>query len=231
MRTAAEMLVGWRFGIQYIKLHSFMSSRKSRQYVSERRTVAAEETRAEILNAAKTLFVRHGIDRVTIAQIAGKAGVAVSTVYALHKSKEGILRGLMETTLFGRRFQKVAAKLDGVTDAVELIVLTARVARAIYDGESSELGLMRGASAFSPALRTLEQEFEKIRFDRQKDRVKTLFAQNKQKKSLSFDEARRVLWMYTSREIYRMLVHESGWAPERYEKWLSDTLVNALVRP
>ena len=208
-----------------------MSSRKSRQYVSERRTVAAEETRAEILNAAKALFVRHGIDRVTIAQIASKAGVAVSTVYALYKSKEGILRGLMETTLFGRRFQEVVAKLDGVTDSVRLIALTAYVARAIYEGESSELGLMRGASAFSPALRRLEQEFERIRFDMQKDRVKALFVQNKQKKALSFDEARRVLWMYTSRDIYRMLVHESGWTPERYEKWLSDTLMNALVRP
>ena len=208
-----------------------MSSRKSRKYVSERRTKAAEDTKAKILDAAKTLFVRHGIDRVTIAQIATKAGVAVSTVYALYKSKEGILRGLMETTLFGRRFQEVIAKLEGVTDPVRLIALTAHVARAIYQGESSELGLMRGASAFSPALRKLEQEFERIRFEMQKDRVQALFAQRKQKKALSFDEARRVLWMYTSRDIYRMLVQESGWTPARYEKWLSDTLVNALVNP
>jgi AcrR family transcriptional regulator len=208
-----------------------MSSRTSRQYVSERRTKAAEETRAEILNAAKTLFVRHGIDRVTIAQVASKAGVAVSTVYALYKSKEGILRGLMETTIFGRRFQEVVARLDDVTDPVRLIALTAHVARAIYEGESAELGLMRGASAFSPAMRRLEQEFEKIRYEMQRDRVKALFAQSKQKKQLSFDEARRILWMYTSRDIYRMLVQESGWTPARYEKWLSDTLVNALVSP
>src|SRR6187455_24664 len=98
-----------------------MSSRKTRKYVSERRAKAAEDTKAAILNAAKTLFVRRGIDRVTIAQIAGKGGVAVPTVYALYKSKEGILRGLMETTLFGRRFQNAIAKLEGVTDPVRLI--------------------------------------------------------------------------------------------------------------
>ena len=40
------------------------------------------------------------------------------------------------------------------------IALTAHVARAIYEGENSELGLLRGASAFSPALRKLEPEFE-----------------------------------------------------------------------
>jgi hypothetical protein len=41
--------------------------------------------------------------------------------------------------------------------------------------------------------------------------------------------ARSILWMYTSRDVYRMLVHESGWTPDRYQQWLSDTLVNALV--
>ena len=208
-----------------------MSSRKSRKYVSERRAKAAQDTKAEILNAAKTLFVRHGIDRVTIAQIASKAGVAVPTVYSLYKSKEGIPRGLMKTSVFGRRFQEPPAKLEGVSDPVRLIALTAQVARAIYEGESSELGLMRGASAFSPALRKLEQEFERVRFDMQKDRVQALFDRRKQRKTLSIDEARRILWMYTSRDIYRMLVQESGWTPARYEKWLSDTLVNALVDP
>ena len=208
-----------------------MSSRKFRKYVSERRAKAAQDTKAEILHAAKTLFVRHGIDRVTIAQIASKAGVAVPTVYSLYKSKEGILRGLMKTSLFGRRFQEAAAKLEGVSDPVRLIALTAQVARAIYEGESSELGLMRGASAFSPALRKLEQEFERVRFDMQKDRVQALFDRHKQKQTLGIDEARRILWMYTSRDIYRMLVQESGWTPARYEKWLSDTLVNALVDP
>ena len=35
--------------------------------------------------------------------------------------------------------------------------------------------------------------------------------------------------MYTSRDIYRMLVHESGWTPDQYQSWLSDTLVTTLV--
>jgi hypothetical protein len=76
----------------------------------------------------------------------------------------------METTLFGRRFQEVVARLEGRDRSGEMIALTAHVARAIYEGE--KLG---------------------------------------------------------SRDIYRMLVQESGWTPERYEKWLSDTLLNALV--
>jgi AcrR family transcriptional regulator len=206
-----------------------MSSTSKRPYVSELRQQAAHATKGRILKAAKTLFARHGIDRVTIAQIAEKAEVAASTVYALYKSKAGILRELMSTALFGERFQAARTKLEGVTDPVRRIALTAHVARAIYEGESSELALMRGVSAFSPALRKLEREFEKIRFDMQEERVRSLFAHAGQRKGLSFDEARRILWMYTSRDVYRMLVHEGGWTPDRYQEWLSDTLVTALI--
>lgn len=201
-----------------------------RRYESELRHRAADATKTRVLGAAKALFVRHGIDGVTIAQIADRAHVAASTVYALYKSKEGILRALMSDAIFGARFDEAQAKLKGVTDPVRLVALTAHVARAIYEGESAELGLMRGASAFSPALRKMEQEFEKIRFDMQEERIRLLFAQDRQRRGLALEEARRILWMYTSRDIYRMLVHESGWTPDRYQHWLSETLIAALVR-
>ena len=207
-----------------------MSTNEKRRYRSDLRNQAAEVTKGRILNAAKTLFTRRGIDSVTIAEIAERAAVASSTVYAVFKSKAGILRALMEGALFGPRFRAAHAKLSGVTDPVRLIALSGHVARAIYEGESSELGLLRGASAFSPALRKLEQEFEKTRLEMQDERIRLLFAQSKQRRELTMDEARRILWMYTSRDIYRMLVHESGWTPDHYEEWLSERLVQALVK-
>jgi AcrR family transcriptional regulator len=168
---------------------------------------------------------------VTVEQIAKKAGVSASTVFALYKSKAGILRELIRSALFGQRFQVALARLKGETDPIRLIALTASVARAIYEAESSQLGLIRGVSAFSPALGKLEKEFENLRFLMQKERVKLLFAQSKHRKELTLDEARRIMWMYTSRDVYRLLVHEGGWTPNRYQKWLSSTLVNALVNP
>jgi AcrR family transcriptional regulator len=104
----------------------------TRRYVSAVRTQAADATRTRVLNAAKALFARQGIDRVTIAQIAAKADVAVATVYALYKSKEGILRALMSAALFGSRFHAASEQLKNEKDAVKLILLSAHVARAIY---------------------------------------------------------------------------------------------------
>lgn len=204
-------------------------SSRRRRYTSEVRMQSAQETRRRILAAAAILFARKGIDRVTIDEIGRRAKVAASTVYAIYKSKDGILRGLMEQSLFGRQFQDAQKLLAGVTDPVALIELTSHVSRAIYESESSDLGLLRHASGFSPALRKMEEEFERLRYERQAARVELLFASGKARPGLSLEEARRILWMYTSRDVYRMLVHDGGWTADRYQQWLSRTLVEALV--
>jgi AcrR family transcriptional regulator len=207
-----------------------MSSRpKKRPYASPQRTEAAAVTRDGVLGAARSLFARRGIDAVTIAEIAEKAGVSVSTIYALFKSKEGVLRGLMEGAHFGARYRVVAARLDALEDPVEQIAATAAVARAIYENETAEFGLIRGASAFSPALRKMEKTFEDTRFALQEKRIERLYAARKAKKGLPIEKARRLVWMYTCREIYRLLVQEGGWSPEDYESWLREALLDALV--
>ncbi|MEQ1519064.1 MAG: hypothetical protein ABL931_21505, partial [Usitatibacteraceae bacterium] len=114
-------------------------------------------------------------------------------------------------------------------DPVKLVELTPHVSRAIYESESSDLGLIRHASGFSPALRKIEQEFERIRYDMQVNRLQQLFDAGKARKSLSFDEARRIMWMFTSRDVYRMLVQEGGWTPQHYQDWVSRALLEALV--
>jgi len=200
-----------------------------RTYSSPLRKEAAEDTQRRILEAARSLFGRLGIDAVTIANIGRKAGVAGSTVYAIYGSKDGILKALMEQSLFGSQFQSAQELLHGEVDPVKLIELTPRVSRAIYESEASNLGLLRHASGFSPALRKMEQEFERIRYDAQEQRVRSLFDAGKARRGLSLEEARRILWMYTSRDVYRMLVHEAGWTPGKYEAWLSITLLEALV--
>ncbi|HEX6089692.1 MAG TPA: helix-turn-helix domain-containing protein [Gemmatimonadales bacterium] len=208
-----------------------MAAPRKRKYVSAIRDEAAGRSRRRILDAAASLFARSGIDRVTIAQIAARAKVSVPTVYALFKSKEGILHAILESALFGPAFQAARARLEGVTDPVVLIERSAAVARAIYESESTALGLMRGASAFSPALRKAEQAFEDLRYSMQEARVRLLFDEGKARPGLGLDEARRILWMYTGRDIYRMLVQEGGWSPDEYEAWLARTLVTSLVRP
>jgi AcrR family transcriptional regulator len=202
---------------------------KRRPYGSPQRAKTAAANRVAVLDAARDLFSRHGIDKVTIAEIAARASLSASTIYAVFKSKEGILRELMRASLFGPRFREAHTLLDGISDPVERVARTALVARAIYESESTELSGLRSLSAFSPALRQLEEEFDAMRYEMQRDRLKALRASGRMKPGLAMTDARRIMWMYTGREVYRMLVDVGGWSADKYQKWLAATLVDALV--
>jgi AcrR family transcriptional regulator len=204
-------------------------ARRKRAYDSTRRADAARQTRAGVLAAAQRLYSARPIEDVTLATIAKAAGVSLSTIYATFASRDGILRALMEETLFGPHYAAATARLAEETDPVRSLALTASVARAIYEGESRALGRLRDMAAGSATLRAIEQEFERVRYARQEERVNRLFAAGKARPGLSVDEARRVLWMYSSRDVYRMLVTEGGWPPAAYERWLADAILGALV--
>jgi len=206
-----------------------MIDSRKRPYRSESRIEAAERTRSNVLEAGKFLFTRKGIDATTIAQIAERAGVSQPTVYATVKSKAGLLHALMHEAMFGPRFLQAQQKLQGVDDAVQRIALTAHVARAIYEGESSELSLLIRSSALSPELRKAQQAFEALRRKMQKERIEALFASGRARKGLTKDAAATLMWMFTSREVYYKLVHESKWTPDMFQAWLEQTLIEALT--
>ncbi|MCB9674696.1 MAG: TetR/AcrR family transcriptional regulator [Alphaproteobacteria bacterium] len=200
-------------------------------YRSKARAQAAEDRRRAVLASASRCFAERGIDGVTIAELAADAGVGVSTVYAYFESKEGIVRALMQQALFGARYRAEAARLDQEGDPVLRIAGTAAVACAIYEGEAEALGLLRGASAFAPSLRAIEEEFEALRYTMQESRITALHEAGLLAPELTVDEARRILWALTGRDVFRNLVGIAGWSPARFRSWLAKTLVDQLVAP
>ncbi|MGO4758231.1 helix-turn-helix domain-containing protein, partial [Streptomyces sp. 2MCAF27] len=63
-----------------------------RRYDSVRRTTQAQQTRAEIADAARRLFVSQGWAATTVRDVAREAGVSVPTVYAAYGNKTGLTR-------------------------------------------------------------------------------------------------------------------------------------------
>jgi AcrR family transcriptional regulator len=206
-----------------------MANSGKRPYRSQARAESADRTRASVLDAGKFLFSRKGIDATTMAQIAERAKVSEATVYATVKSKSGLLQALMRDAMFGPRFQQAQDQLAGVTDPVRRIALTAHVARAIYEAESAELSLLMKSAAFSPELRKSQQAFEALRRKMQQERIDALFAARRARKGVSREAAATLMWMYTSREVFQKLVHESGWSADAYQDWLERTLVEGLT--
>jgi AcrR family transcriptional regulator len=58
---------------------------------------AADQRRHEIIDLVADLFDRHGYAKVTMEQIALRAGIAKSTLYHYFRGKEEILRGIHES--------------------------------------------------------------------------------------------------------------------------------------
>jgi len=71
-----------------------------RPYESSLRRAQAEGTRAAVLDAAATLFIREGYLRTTMKVIAGEAGTSVETVYA-QGSKAALLLACVDRALAG----------------------------------------------------------------------------------------------------------------------------------
>jgi AcrR family transcriptional regulator len=200
-----------------------------RRYNAELRSVRALETRQRILTAAKGLFNERGIDNVTVDALSAAAGVSSPTVYALFRSKAGILKALIEGAFFGDAYKTIAERTEATSDPIELLRITASISRTIFDTEREEIGLMRGASAFSPELKQAEVEFEQIRFELQERRARLLVRTNAAARKLGLAKVRDIMWMYTGRDIYRMFVLERGWSSQEYEDWLAKTLIRELT--
>jgi hypothetical protein len=48
---------------------------------------------------------------------------------------------------------------------------------------------------------------------------------------LNYATARDIFWMLSGSDVYRMLVRDRGWSPQKYQDWLADTLVKSLLIP
>jgi len=75
----------------------------------------------------------------------------------------------------------------------------------------------------------LEIERERRRYQRQKETVEAMANEKAFMDNLSLVKARDILWAFTGRDFYRMLVVERSWSSDEYEKWLAELLIQVLL--
>ncbi len=168
---------------------------------------------------------------MTIEAIAKRAQVSVPTVYAVLKSKTGILTALLDQSMFGPDYDDIIRYARSTTDPETRLRRAAAVARQIRSAQSAAFELMRGAGVVAPELAKLEQQRERLRYDREERVITFLRESGKLRTGLSHQGARDIFWMLTGGDVYRMLVQERGWSPQQYQDWLADTLVKLLLAP
>lgn len=203
-------------------------SNQKRVYNSALRLEKAKETKVKILAAANTLFATLGFEKVTIEKIAQTAEISTPTIYALFQSKLGILQALIDEALSSDHYEALVKECENEKTMKNRLLIAAKIARQMYDAERAQLDILRGASVLDPLLKKLEQERELRRYKRQE---KSLQEMSKIEPLLvSLTKALDIIWAFTGRDLYRMLVIEQGWPPDEYEKWLGQLLIKTLIK-
>ncbi|QVL55151.1 MAG: TetR/AcrR family transcriptional regulator [Simkaniaceae bacterium] len=202
---------------------------KKRSYKSVGRNAQAAQTKERILISAKNLFESEGFEYVTIEKIAQVASVSIPTIYSLFQSKRGILRALMDEVFPKDQFDILVEKSNKASSPKERLLYSAKIARQIYDAEKAQMDVFRGAAFLAPEFKKLEKEREMRRYTRQEVTITAMAKEKSLSKNFSINKARDVLWAFTGRDIYRMLVVEQGWTAEEYEQWLAQLLAKTLI--
>jgi len=201
--------------------------KRQRKYHSPVREKQAGQTRKRILDSARRLILNKGFADATIEAVASEAGVAVPTVYAAFGSKRGIVQGLMERAALNSGYAELVREAMRSDDPETRVRYAATIARRIFDSLRSESEVLRGATAVAP---DFVREKERLRYERQGGLINLLEEKSALRPELTAAAARDILWTLTSYEIHRCLVVERNWSADRYEKWLGDTLVLALLK-
>jgi AcrR family transcriptional regulator len=206
-----------------------------RAYDASRRQVQARANRAAVLAAARRRFLEHGYAATTLAAVAADATVSVETIYKAFGNKPGLLKSVVDVAIVGddepvpmmeREFvQRNIAEPD---PRRKLTMYAEHF--AVTGARSMPMALVvRQAAASDPAAAAVWQQLQTERLTGMTAFGEHLHAGRHLRRGVTAEEARDVLWTYTSPELWDLLVNERGWPPARFSKWQAAALIAALL--
>ena len=206
-----------------------------RPYDSTRRRKQAQETRRTILEAARRLFLERGYASTTMASVAEGAGVSVEAVYKAFSNKAGLVKAVFDVAIVGD--DKPIPMLQRARVARMRAEPDARRKFEMYGEHLAEAGsragalqlLIRSAAEGHPDAAKVWDQMVAEHLTGMTEFARHLHDGEHLRPDLSVDDARDILWTYSSVELYDLLVIRRGWDPERYGGWIAEALTAALL--
>ena len=187
-----------------------ISQNRTRSYRSPLRERRANATRRKIAAAAERLLVSSG--------------------YAVFGSKRGILAALLTRIVYEDEFTELVERALDSASAYESLRFSVSLTRRVYESEKEGHTLLRGAGVLDLELARVEEECEARRREHTAPYVAHILS-GRLRPGMSLQTAQDLFWTLTSRDIYRMLVHDRKWTADAYERWLLHLLASALLGP
>nr|WP_201761031.1 TetR/AcrR family transcriptional regulator [Nonomuraea sp. K271] len=187
------------------------------------------ETRAEIAEAARRLFVGRGWAATTVRDVAREAGVSAPTVYAVYGNKAGLARALADAADLSADPSQQAAELEAAgADPPRQLAAMAGFDRRLYERAGDIIMLLREAGRAEPELATVYRD-SRGRADQTRLAVFSSWPAGTLREGLDVPTAVDTYAALCSVDVYRTLTDERGWSPDQVEGWWADTLARQLL--
>lgn len=191
--------------------------------------------REAVAAAAVKLFLSDGYAATTIDMVAAESGVPAPTIYRLFGSKLGLLRTLIDESITGDEDPTPLEQRDRLRalfasdDPRAMLAGLAAIVRDV-NGRPAH-ALLVGAASSDPEAARLLTGYNQRRQDGQGLFARVLARHGALRPGLTERDAADIIHAIASPEVYRLLVIDRGWPPERHERWLTGTLIRQLLSP
>jgi AcrR family transcriptional regulator len=201
--------------------------KRTRDYDGSGRQDRARAAHDKTLDVAAERFLAHGYEATTVATIAARSGVSEATIYKSYGGKAGLARDLCHRALRGQGAVPAEARSNALrtsSTATELIdgwsLLTIEVAPRV----APLLLVLRDAATADPEAAVLLDELDRDRVARMASNARFLHQAGYLRDGVSVNEARDVMWLTTSPELYELLVQRRRWPLQRFADFVARTI-------
>ena len=192
--------------------------------------------RAAVADAARALFLERGYAATTVEAISDRADVPPATVYRLFSSKLGILKAVLDVSIVGDHTpiplqdRPHARAAFAEPDPRKQLSAFVRINWEINSRTAPLYRILVGAAASDPDAAALLAEQTRRR-QRGQGQIARLLAQGGAlRPDLRERDAADIIHALMSPELYQLLAIDRRWPRQRYEKWLTATLGEQLLR-
>lgn len=187
----------------------------------------ADATKIRIADAARRLFARDGYATTSIHAIGREAGVATRTVYAAFGAKREILNLICERWLERAGARSLAREILAGPDPARRLRGAAQWITVLYSTDFDVARILDSAADEDPETQALLRS--KLRG--RNHVMDQLIASVEDQLAVSLADAQAIYRALAATGVYGELVVDSGWAPERFQTWLADTLTAQILAP
>ena len=193
--------------------------------------------RRAVIDAARTLFLERGYGATTIDAISALSDVPPATVYRLFSTKRGILKALLDISIGGDNDAVPMADRPPVRSLLadpnpkNMVAGFVGIAAQVNSRTAAIYRILVSAAASDPDAATLLDDLTRQRQEGQGRVARALARAHALRPTLRERDAGDIIHALVSPEVYGLLVVDRGWPLERYETWLTETLVDQLLAP